>query len=249
MYASRQRRYIADVFVGLTGFIVLSGCASDARGTFRASRAGMAPVAMASPVTPAGAIASNTANRGNSANTTNTANTTDAADAADTTTAIATDAGPAMPRGAEWPANVTIPSYHRATIARMWQASPTFRRQCVRIGQAARILSVDLRDDAQWGPSGLRAHTIITRGADAPSQARVLLNVTYRRAVVELIAHEFEHILEWLDGVDYASGARTGQVRPTAADAVETRRAIALGLQVAREVEAAREPAVVLGAM
>lgn len=244
MHASRQRRYIADVFVGLTGFIVLSGCASDARGTFRASRAGMAPVAMASPVTPAGAIASNTANRGNSANTTNT---TDAADT--TNTAITTDAGPAMPRGAEWPANVTIPSYHRATIARMWQASPTFRRQCVRIGQAARILSVDLRDNAQWGLSGVRAHTIITRGADAPSQARVLLNVTYRSAVVELIAHEFEHILEWLDGVDYASGERTGQVRPTGADAVETRRAIALGLQVAREVEAAREPAVVLGAM
>ena len=59
-----------------------------------------------------------------------------------------------------------------------------------------------------------------------------------RAAAAELIAHEFEHIIEQLDGVDLAIMSRlrsTGVKRVGEVDAFETRRAIVTGLRVARE--------------
>ena len=55
----------------------------------------------------------------------------------------------------------------------------------------------------------------------------------------ELIAHEFEHIIEQLDGVDLAIMSRlrsTGVKRVNEVDAFETRRAIVTGLRVARGI-------------
>jgi hypothetical protein len=58
----------------------------------------------------------------------------------------------------------------------------------------------------------------------------------------EIIAHEFEHIIEQLDGVDLPSLARqaTAGVRLTPdADRYETDRAVAVGRQVSQEIRTA----------
>ena len=60
---------------------------------------------------------------------------------------------------------------------------------------------------------------------------------------VKLIAHEFEHILEQLDGVDLASMATrvaTGVHMVPGSGHFETERAIAAGRQVASEVRRGR---------
>ena len=54
-----------------------------------------------------------------------------------------------------------------------------------------------------------------------------------------MIAHEFEHIVEQLDGLDLPRLARLapGTVWATGDQTFETQRAIAMGRLVAREVE------------
>ena len=73
--------------------------------------------------------------------------------------------------------------------------------------------------------------SLIGVSADGVTVARVL--VPLNAETVELIAHEFEHVLEYLDGVSdrHRSGVTLG-------DGYETERAIKAGLRVAREVRA-----------
>ena len=54
--------------------------------------------------------------------------------------------------------------------------------------------------------------------------------------LTELIAHEFEHVLEQLDGVDLQALAHTGDARQLADGAFETARAVTAGQRVAGEV-------------
>ena len=54
--------------------------------------------------------------------------------------------------------------------------------------------------------------------------------------LTELLAHEFEHLIEQLDGVDLPALARQGEARRLSDGAFETDRAIAAGHQVAGEV-------------
>ena len=50
------------------------------------------------------------------------------------------------------------------------------------------------------------------------------------------LAHEFEHLIEQLDGVDLRALAKEGEARRLPDGAFETERAIAAGQQVAGEV-------------
>ena len=53
--------------------------------------------------------------------------------------------------------------------------------------------------------------------------------------LTELLAHEFEHLIEQLDGVDLQALARKGEARRLSDGAFETDRAVAAGQQVAGE--------------
>lgn len=124
----------------------------------------------------------------------------------------------------------------RPLIEKMWRTSPTFRRQCARLIEASAALVVTL-DYPRHIPhtnalstirrdGGLRAH-IRLRGADSRT--------------VELLAHEFEHVLEQIDDVDLALAVADGVHGARAArkpGAFETRRAVVAGRLVAHEVEA-----------
>lgn len=146
------------------------------------------------------------------------------------------EAGVAEDRDARLPHNVTI-SWYEIPLASMLRWSPTFRRQCARIAAAPQLrVSVV--------PSIVPSDRTLTRFAfnrDGSVQADV--TVGPERNPVESLAHEFEHILEQLDGVDLASMAHrraTGVYATPGGERFETERALAAGRQVAREVLAHR---------
>jgi hypothetical protein len=130
--------------------------------------------------------------------------------------------------------NISFPAAYRPLVATMLTRSATFRRQCARLA-AASYLSIIIRAEA---PKGIQspALTRIRREADGRLIAITQLALSSRSA--ELLAHEFEHIIEQLDGVDLEIMSRlrsTGVKRVGEVDAFETRRAILTGLRVARE--------------
>jgi hypothetical protein len=133
--------------------------------------------------------------------------------------------------------NITVSTVYRSLVEQMLTQSPTFRRQHARIA-AARHLSVDIRSSP---PSGTRSLglTHIMRRPNGNLQAVVNIGPCARSA--ELIAHEMEHIIEQLDGVDLRAKARlrASGVRRTddvAIEAYETTRAIVTGQRVASEL-------------
>jgi hypothetical protein len=147
-----------------------------------------------------------------------------------------TEDAPATP--AVGPENVVILEKGvRETVTAMLRVSPTFRRQCARIGRTSHLRVVVTRALIPGGLPAVGARTRISRARDGRVVAEVELG--HSGDYVTLLAHEFEHILEQLDEVDLAAmAARAGTgVRPLpVAQGFETERAIAVGRRVADEV-------------
>jgi hypothetical protein len=132
------------------------------------------------------------------------------------------------------PANLSFTSRYRAAIEKMLQRSQMFRRQCVRIANAphATVVIRNLQVPAFDGP---RARTSMTWLEDG----RLIATVEIRPLdnVVELLAHELEHVIEQLDGVDLPVRAALSSTGVHACDdgSFETIRAVRVGQIVARE--------------
>jgi hypothetical protein len=134
--------------------------------------------------------------------------------------------------------NVTVAPLYQPVVAQMLERSATFRRQWARVARASNV-AITLRNEIRASHNA-DAWTTITRGADGRTR-QIIISVIVGPRTAELIAHEFEHIVEQLDGVDLrqkaamrASGVRTCDCGAT--EMFETKRAIAVGQQVAREV-------------
>jgi hypothetical protein len=125
----------------------------------------------------------------------------------------------------------------RPLVESMLRDSPTFRRQCLRISGAQ---DLTVRLDIRGVPSRLdvRATTKLTRQEHGRLSA--VIDISVRHDVEELIAHEFEHIIEQLDGVDLASWARRPHTGVSSllydANVFETTRAKRVGLKVVSEL-------------
>jgi hypothetical protein len=131
--------------------------------------------------------------------------------------------------------NLTVSALYVPVVERMLARSSTFRRQCARIA-AATHLFVSIRSEPSRRTRA-SALTEIQRRPGGRVDAVVWIGPSAR--LTELIAHEIEHIIEQLDGVDLRVRARLRDsgVRQTAeSDAYETTRAVATGLRVAREL-------------
>ena len=102
------------------------------------------------------------------------------------------------------PGNVEIPEGLRATVASMLRYSLTFRRQCARIGRAS-DLGVVVQRALMAATAKEGAVTRMVRRDGGGLEADVLVDAL--GDTVMLIAHEFEHIIEQLDGVDLAAMA------------------------------------------
>jgi hypothetical protein len=141
------------------------------------------------------------------------------------------------PAGRFWlepPANLTFPEMYRELIETMMQRSPTFRRQCLRVARA-QGLRVHLRSAYPANYSTPRARTDIVR----TGHGGMVATVTLQRvdALPELIAHELEHVIEQIDGVDLRlQSLRPGTgVRDCGDGSFETIRAERIGAMVAQE--------------
>jgi hypothetical protein len=125
-------------------------------------------------------------------------------------------------------------------VADMCRRAPTFRRQVVRLAQYT-DLAITIEPGLFPYNSRVRATTEIARVGGGLRRADVRVRSGDSLAVVELIGHEFEHILEQLDGVDLTAWVgRSGVHRVTGDErgAIETERARQVGRLVASEYAA-----------
>ena len=150
--------------------------------------------------------------------------------------AQALDLAPAIDALAILPAGSDLPPLARPIVELLWRTSPTFRRQCARLREAA--VAIVLRFDHPTHRVATHGETEIHR--DGRLHARIRLRGPDERTF-ELLAHEIEHILEQIDEVDLPQavadrvhGARQVRLKPAA---FETRRAIVAGWLAAREVQ------------
>lgn len=135
------------------------------------------------------------------------------------------------------PHNIVAWPGYRALLETMLARSPSFRRQCVRIGNE-RSLMVHLRFVSGRLEGGVRAISRISRQSGGRMIAHVI--VDRFNGDVEMIAHELEHIIEQLDDVNLPEKARRRDsgvhaIR-RAGTAFETSRAVRMGRMVLSEV-------------
>jgi hypothetical protein len=130
--------------------------------------------------------------------------------------------------------NLTIASAYQPLVDAMLTRSPTFRRQCARMA-ATPLLSVVIRSEA---PAGTRANALTLIQRLSGGRVEAYVQIGFSGETGELIAHEIEHILEQLDGVDLRVKSQlrgSGVRRVRDLEAYETTRAIVTGQRVARE--------------
>jgi hypothetical protein len=140
---------------------------------------------------------------------------------------------------ADQPPNLIAPGFYREVIETMLERSPTFRRQSVRIANAPNV-RVRLTNLYPSVSAGSRARTNIVRTAFGGLQATV--EIARVEDLPELIAHEVEHIIAQLDGIDLRAQSLLPGTGVRACDdgSFETIRAIRIGVLVAREIRTGR---------
>ena len=146
------------------------------------------------------------------------------------------------------PPNIQVSRFMEPAVAALLRTSGTLQRQCAAIA-AAPAVHVLVTTTAGLQPrSTFRARATITRTPCGGLRARIELPLHDDHA--ELLAHELEHVLEQMDGVDLAAVARAGggAASEVAPGVFETRRAREAGLAASREVHGASDPAPVIAA-
>jgi hypothetical protein len=137
------------------------------------------------------------------------------------------------------PANIELPCDLERSLAKIYRGSATFREQCDRIA-AAGTLNVVVRLDAAI-PRSCQAFTLFRRRGHVLS-AEVHLPPAGTR-MAELVGHEFEHIVEQLDGLNLRVLARIRDsgVHESSFDVFESARAQRAGRVVASETRAPQQ--------
>jgi hypothetical protein len=140
------------------------------------------------------------------------------------------------PGGDEWPCRLGLPRPIVPRIAKLWAASPTFRRQCARLADAH--VTVTLVFSPRL-PSGLRGASKILR-----KNGRVFFMSTMLRDEVHLeedFPHELEHAIEQIEGRDLEADAAAGRGAWAAnVHGYETERARAAARRVLEELQEAQ---------
>jgi len=138
------------------------------------------------------------------------------------------------------PANVHLLHDIERPLQRIYERAPSFRVQCDRIA-AAGGLRVTVRIDPLI-PSRCRAFTVVRR-----SGRRILADVHLPPSSdhAEMLAHEFEHIIEQIEGLDLKKLARLkgSGVYEVEYAVFETDRAQSAGRVVKAEVRQNAAPA------
>jgi hypothetical protein len=132
----------------------------------------------------------------------------------------------------------------RPLVADLCRRAPTFRRQVTRLA-ADRDFLITVEQKPAPPTVTWRAHTSMTRVGGRLRSADVAIRPGAPHLVAELLGHEFEHILEQLDGVDLQRWVGRSGVYRVGSGAesapIETARAQEVGRLVAREFASAAE--------
>jgi hypothetical protein len=139
------------------------------------------------------------------------------------------------------PANIVVQAELRAAVLRLWEGSPTFRAQCLKIGQQKRYRVAVVADPGLTLNRNWRAQCVLRVYTSGFVSARVM--VPPGRDLDELIPHELEHVIEHIEGIDVKREAakHRAAVYDTGNGQIETLRALKVGRQVRQELEASRE--------
>lgn len=126
----------------------------------------------------------------------------------------------------------------RPTVRDMLARSATFRRQWNLVTEERGVHVAVFVATGPLGPM-CRARTTIRKYSSGLLLAVVM--IPPRGEYPELLAHELEHVIEQIEGIDLAALARSGsiRVRQRPDGAFETARAQNAGLTVATELRAA----------
>ncbi len=137
------------------------------------------------------------------------------------------------------PSNLHVAPMYREFVEAIADHSPTFEKQLMRIAAAA---GVEVHVAIVPRVIGARARTRMVREGDVLT---AWIEVDRLENVVELIAHEIEHVIEQIERIDLAWGARTAAsgIYSVSVDgtAFETARAARAGVTVAREVAGSKK--------
>ena len=143
-------------------------------------------------------------------------------------------------RGADETANAVVDrlqlsSEIRLRVEEMRRVSPTFRQQYLRVIEAPQLLLRARIDPAMVGRS-FRARTTLVRYSSGLIVASIEIGPGGQQA--EWIAHEFEHVLERLEGMDLPALAqqRAPGIWFSGSDMIETNRAVRAGRAVFDEM-------------
>jgi hypothetical protein len=147
----------------------------------------------------------------------------------------------------DFPTNIVVQPELRPVVTQLWAGSPTFRAQCLKIGEHKRYRVAVMHDPALSLNRTCRAQCVLRIYSTGFVTARVMVPHN-RHALFELIPHELEHIIEHIDGVNVKREAlRPGSgAYDAGAGRVETLRATQVGRRARHELEASREAVAVL---
>lgn len=135
------------------------------------------------------------------------------------------------------PSTIQLSPDLRAAFAEMLQSSPTFRQQIERIIAAPRLV-ITAQIDPKLVERSYRARSSIRRYNTGLIVVAMAFGPGRRQA--EWIAHEFEHVIEQLDGVRVSGMAKRGERGAwfSSEQMIETARACQVGRTVLAEVSA-----------
>ena len=144
-------------------------------------------------------------------------------------------------RSSPWRCRLIVPPSLQRVVTAGWVHSATFRAQCRRLAEAQAIVILS----AFTLPTSRPASARISTCSDGSVLARV--DVPLNARTLELVAHELEHVLEQVDGVNLGMQAAlsrsltspSGMAMRLPGGEFETRRAIEAGLRVAAEFRSA----------
>jgi len=140
-----------------------------------------------------------------------------------------------QPSRLAWATTIQVKPELRAEVEELLRRSPTFRAQYQRIAEARSVV-VGVRVDMSLCQTSYRARTTFRRYQSGLMVAAVAIGPGLQRG--QWIAHEFEHILEQLDGRDLRQLAdnRAKDVWYSGSDVIETDRAVRAGRAVRDEL-------------
>ena len=146
---------------------------------------------------------------------------------------------PSTERPARIPDSIQVSDDLLPRLHVMLEKSATFRSQCRRIAEAPQLY-VRVKLDMRLTARTYRAVTTICRQRSGAIIAAI--DITPFGDPAEWVAHEFEHLIEQLDGINLRDLERRGQGAWKSGNQMfETERAVRVGRRVSREL---REPAI-----